>query len=63
MFVARAHLLIVMLPRIRPNSVLAVRYGLLAKWFRVRVRVRVRVKVRAWARECNRCAFFFPLVL
>ena len=51
---------------IRPNSVLAVRCGLLAKWLRVRVgvrvRVRVRVRVTVWARECT-CAFFFPLVL
>ena len=40
-----------MLPGIRPNSVLAVHCGLLAKWFRVRV--------RAWARECTSCAFSF----
>ena len=40
---------------IRPNSVLVVRCGLLAKWLRVRVRVRVRV--RAWARECTSCIF------
>ena len=49
-----------MLPRIkyiRPNSVLAVRCGLLAKWLRVRVRGRVTVRVRAWARECTSCVF------
>ena len=54
---ARAHLLkSVVLSRIkyiRPNSVLAFRCGLLAKWLRVRVRV------RAWARECTSCVFFF----
>ena len=47
-----------MLPRIkyiRPNSVLAFRGGLLAKWLRVRARVRVR----AWAKECTSCVFFF----
>ena len=44
---------------IRPNSVLVVCCGLLAKWFRVRVRVRVRFRVRAGAREWTSCPFFF----
>ena len=39
---------------IRPNSVLVICCGLLAKWLRVRVRV------RAGARECTSCPFFFP---
>ena len=38
---------------IRPNSVLVICCGLLAKWLRVRV--------RAWARECTSCTCtFFP---
>ena len=43
---------------IRPNSMLVVCCGLLAKWLRVWVRVRVRVRVRAGARECTNCTFF-----
>ena len=46
---------------IRPNSVLVVCYGLLARWLRVRVRVRIRIMVRAGARECTRCLFFHTL--
>ena len=37
---------------IRPNSVLVVCCGLLAKWLRVRVRI------RAGARDCTRCISF-----
>lgn len=40
---------------IRPNNVLVVACGLLAKWLRVRIRVRIR----AAARECTRFLFSF----